>query len=1223
MKKPIARGWLVAVLGSALLAVALAWALTGRAGPAERRAEDDPEGAVAYRLRRMQDQRGRFDPNDLLRGIQQKKAMTPNPRVFGGGLRTAGGNLNPAAWEELGPGNIGGRMRSILIDPANSNVIYLGAVSGGVWKTTTAGTTWTPLNDQMANLGINCMARDPASINTLYAGTGEAFRGAGIFKSTDAGATWSQLPATNNADFQYVRRIAVSPTNGQLVLAGTATGLFRSTNGGTTWGATPEVAATGNPEIKTVVFHPTNGQKAVAGSGWTCQAFYSSDGGDTWGTATGMPVDANGAGWCRVELAYAKSNPSIVYALVDRNSGEIYKSTNGGTSYSRVGTATGLNGGLGFHASVIWVDPLNPSNLVAGGVFLSRSTDGGVTWNGVGGVHADNHVIVEHPQFASNHLLFVGNDGGIYRVKDDFSQTEPLNNNLRITQFFSAAAQPVNGFIAGGAQDNGTPTYTGDANGWHSITCCDGGYVAAHPFLDLDGSSYFYVNTQGDGPTRMKLGADGVARDALTFAIPADDGNFIRPMTLDPNDPGRLYKGGTALWLARNPRTTRDGAMVSVKAPLTLNPDDPGARNISAITVAPGNSNAIWVGHNGGDVYVTQNGTAASPLWQRKDGGSPALPDRVVNSIAVDPFNNNRVYAAFGGFSPDNLWRTDNGGTSWTDVTANLPDAPIYVVTVNPYKPSRVYVGTEIGVFGSDDAGASWSPSNDGPTTSPVEDLFWMGDRLVSATHGRSMFRITIDTPATATLTSPSDGSFFTPGGTVSLTAAAADANGSVTKVQFLDGATVLAEDTSSPYAFDWIGVPAGPHVLKARAFDSDGNMTDSAAVTIRSLPAPWVSADVGSVGLAGSASYAGTTFTVRGSGTDIWGGADAMHFVYQPLSGNGQIVARVASVQNTDGFAKAGVMIRETLAAGAKNALAAITPANGFTFQTRTSTGGTTTSSRTTGIVAPHWVRLVRNGNSFSAFRSTDGTTWTQQGSAVTISMASTVFVGLAVTAHNNTQLNASGLTNVIVTAGNPPALLVVGSTTLNAGDTAIRNRLQGLGYTVTVKSASAAASGDANGKALVFISSTGASTATADKFAWTEAPVVSDEAFIFDDMNLTGPAANVDYGNVSGQSQLNIAVPAHPLAGGLSGVVTFATAAGTINFGLPSINAVRVGLLAADASRSAIFGYEKGVAMANEINAPARRVGMYLFDSTAASLTLEGWTLFDAAVSWAAASP
>jgi hypothetical protein len=911
-----------------------------------------------------------------------------------------------------------------------------------------------------------------------------------------------------------------------------------------------------------------------------------------------------------------------VYALVDRNQGEIYKSTNGGASYTRQGTATDLNGNLGFHASVIWVDPLNASNLIAGGVSLSRSTDGGLTWASVDAGHADNHIIVEHPQFASNHLVFIGNDGGIYRAKDDFSELVSLNNDLRITQFFAATAQPVNGFIAGGSQDNGTPTFTG-APRWGSVTCCDGGYVAADPVLDPDGASYFYANTQNEGPIRLKLTSTGVVVDSILFDIPLDDGLFIRPMTLDPNDPGRLYKGGTALYLARNPRTSGHVQMVSVKAAPALDPNDPGARAISAITVAPGNSNAIWVGHNGGDVYVTQNGTAAAPSWQRKDSGTPALPNRVCNSIAVDPFDNNRVYAAFGGFSPDNLWRTDNGGSSWTDVTANLPDVPIYVVTVNPYRPARVYAGTEIGVFGSDDAGASWSPSNDGPSTAPVEDLFWMGDRLVAATHGRSMFRIAIDTPASAALTSPAPGSYFAPAGTVSLTATAADANGTVTKVQFLDGATVLAEDTSSPYAFDWASVPAGAHVLRARAFDNDGNMTDSAAVTIRSLPAAWADADVGSVGLAGSANYAAGTFSVRGSGTDIWGSADAMHFVYQPLTGNGQIVARVASVQNTDGFAKAGVMIRDTLAAGAKNALAAMTPANGFTFQTRTSTGGSTTSSRTTGLVAPHWVRLVRNGNSFTAFRSTDGTTWTQQGSAVSITMASTVFVGLAVTAHNNTLLNASGLTNVTVTAGNPAALLVVGNTTLNAGDTALRNRLQALGYTVTIKSASAAAFGDSLGKALVFISSTGASTATADKFAFTDTPVISDEAFVFDDMNLTGPTANVDYGNVSGQTQINVAAANHPLAGGLSGVVTFAPAAGTINFGVPSINAVRVGLLVSDPNRAAVFGYERGVTMANGSAAQARRVGLYLFDSTAANLTLEGWTLFDAAVAWAAASP
>ena len=161
--------------------------------------------------------------------------------------------------------------------------------------------------------------------------------------------------------------------------------------------------------------------------------------------------------------------------------------------------------------------------------------------------------------------------------------------------------------------------------------------------------------------------------------------------------------------------------------------------------------------------------------------------------------------------------------------------------------------------------------------------------------------------------------------------------------------------------------------------------------------PAPWVTSDVGSTGAAGSAIVSGSTFTLKGAGADIWNTSDAFRFVDQPMSGDGQITARVTAVQNTNAWAKAGVMIRETLNGNARNVLMAVTPGNGLTFQRRTSTGGD--SSRIAGphATAPYWVRLTRSGTTLRGFVSTNGTSWTQVGS-VSISMASSVRAGLAV---------------------------------------------------------------------------------------------------------------------------------------------------------------------------------------------------------------------------------
>ena len=193
-----------------------------------------------------------------------------------------------------------------------------------------------------------------------------------------------------------------------------------------------------------------------------------------------------------------------------------------------------------------------------------------------------------------------------------------------------------------------------------------------------------------------------------------------------------------------------------------------------------------------------------------------------------------------------------------------------------------------------------------------------------------------------------------------------------------------------------------------------------SAFAASATLPSPWQHQDIGAVGLAGDATCAGGVFTIKASGDDIWNAADAFHFVYQPLAGDGAIVARVTSVQNTDPWAKAGVMIRETLNANSMFALM-ILAGNGLSFQDRPTTGGACSYTGPVPTPAPAWVKLVRSGNTFSAFSSLNGTSWTSVGSA-TINMTGSVYIGVAVTAHNNTALNTSTLDNVTATVGTTP---------------------------------------------------------------------------------------------------------------------------------------------------------------------------------------------------------
>ncbi|MFZ6012435.1 MAG: Ig-like domain-containing protein [Bacteroidota bacterium] len=292
-----------------------------------------------------------------------------------------------------------------------------------------------------------------------------------------------------------------------------------------------------------------------------------------------------------------------------------------------------------------------------------------------------------------------------------------------------------------------------------------------------------------------------------------------------------------------------------------------------------------------------------------------------------------------------------------------------------------------------------------------IDNIYWSGGT-------------TSNLPPAVSITSPSDGAIFTAPASVTISATASDSDGTVGKVDFYNGGVLLGTDTSSPYQFTWNNVSNGNYSLTAVATDNGNLTTTSAPVSItvnpsNTLPSPWQTADIGAVGVTGSASHSSGTFTLNGSGADIWNNADEFRFVYQSLSGNGAIVAQVNSLNNTHPWAKAGVMIRESLNANSKHAMTALTPSNGAAFQRRTSTGGVSAHTGVSGQAVPKYVKIERSGNTFTSSYSSNGSSWTVIGS-VSISMSTTVFVGLCVTSHNDAVLSAATFNNVSVTTPN-----------------------------------------------------------------------------------------------------------------------------------------------------------------------------------------------------------
>jgi hypothetical protein len=720
------------------------WERAGREPAGETFAQD----ALQHELRRLRDGRGVIPPNAYGRAKAQLEVLKRRgaarrialgdvapigPRTSGTSAAPSVATVMPSQWRWLGPGNIGGRVRSIAIDPTNPTIVYVGSAGGGVWKTTDGGGSWFPLDDFMAVLSVSSVVIDPANPQILYAGTGEGFGnadgifGAGIFKSIDGGTTWTQLSETST--WQAVNRLATS-SDGAILLAATNMGMFRSANGG-------RFSARGTPGIQDVVFDPNDNARVVASG--PVGPMYSWDGGLNWQWATGVP------GGGRVELAWARSSPSVVFASVDVNGGVLYRSNDAGATYSAVYTAGNLLGPQGWYDNAIWVNPRNSNHLLVGGVGVRESLDGGATWKlRTMNLHADQHAIVEDPRFdgTTNKTVYFGTDGGVFRMPDvtvdGASSVQNLNNNLGVTQFYAGAGNAATGVILGGTQDNGTVVLSagGGTSAWRQALCCDGGYAAVDPTSSFMYGSIYYLHIyrSNDAGSSWRLITSGLPESGV-YA------NFIAPFVVDPNNPALILAGGSSLWRTQN---------AFADTPTWKQIIGFGGRPyFNAIAIAPNDSNVVWAARDSFAVYKATDATAATPsffaLTVPTDG-------KLVTRISISPADSNVVYVTTGGFTANNILKTSDGGTTWTVATGSgasgLPAAPINDLAIDPRNPTTIYAASEVGVFVSSDGGTTWDLPQDGPANVRVDQLFWMGTTLVAATHGRGMFAVDSRTSA-------------------------------------------------------------------------------------------------------------------------------------------------------------------------------------------------------------------------------------------------------------------------------------------------------------------------------------------------------------------------------------------------------------------------------------------------------------------------------------------
>lgn len=662
--------------------------------------------------------------------------------------RFPGSNLDEADWTPQGPfePQIGsyvgglGRINCIAIDPTDPNHIYAGAASGGLWETFTGGYSWVPLTDHLPVLGVSDVEIDPTNPDIMYMATGDRDGGdtpsIGMLKSTDAGQSWNNTGLFFDVlQFARVSHIELMPGDPQTILAATSYGIYRSTDGGNSFSVPLSLSNMDEMEVKPD--DPNVWLSCRGGDG----VYRSNDGGLTWNRMNnGLPD----GGFGRIIVAWAPSDPNVAYALYTSTNSSfygLYKSFDAGlTWYLQSNTPNIMGwepdgsggGGQAWYDIALAVHPDDANTIYVGGVNLWKSVDGGSSWDCTGlwyytddypYIHADQHRFRWHGD-----QFYVGNDGGVYVSDDSGDSWEEISHGLVAQQIYRLGVSqwhPDPDVWLIGNQDNGTKLNTPD--GTISVIGGDGMECAINPL----NPNYMYGTVYYGALYRSTDG--GSSWDDATDGIDSD-GAWVTPFVIDPVNPNRMWLGTNKIY-----RTTNAGDFWTPSSPST---GGGYGDRMSAMAIAPSDNDVVYAVNPNGDLLVTVNGGG---LWTERD--TPADPPTY---IAVHPQDPNIIYVTFGTYYlTEKLAVSYDAGETWDFLGADLPNSPLNCVLVHPENPDHVYVGSDIGVFFSDDGGDSWTDWSAGLPNVIVNEmeLHASTNTIVAATYGRGVWTSPAEDP--------------------------------------------------------------------------------------------------------------------------------------------------------------------------------------------------------------------------------------------------------------------------------------------------------------------------------------------------------------------------------------------------------------------------------------------------------------------------------------------
>jgi photosystem II stability/assembly factor-like uncharacterized protein len=709
-------------------------------------------------------------------GVIQAADTTIDSATFGG-LRA----------RAIGPAVMSGRIAAIDGNAVDPVTIWVGAASGGVWKSENAGLTFEPVFDDHTQ-SIGAVRIDPSDPDTVWVGTGETWVrnsvsvGNGVYRTTDGGESWQHLGLDAT---ERIAKIEVRPDDGdtvfvcatgQLWSANPERGVYKTTDGGATWDLVLSVDEdTGcadldmdpqEPRILYAAMWQFRRYPDFFTSGGPGSALYRSiDGGESWTELTdGLPEGEKG----RIAVAIAPSRPSVVYATVEAEDTALYRSDDLGSSWKRTDDSSNVQM-RPFYFSELVVDPTDHDRVYKPGFTLTFSTDGGESFSGLfgagfsmGSVHSDHHALWINP--ANPHQLFLGTDGGAY-ISEDRAKSWRHVRSLPVSQFYHVSHDlewPYN--VYGGLQDNGSwkgPSRSpGGITGgdWEVVGQGDGFWA----FADPNDANTLYVEYQGGQLSRVDV-TTGESKSIKPFAREGEEElrfNWNTPIHLSPTRERTLYYGSQVLhfstdrgdsWTTISPDlTTDDPERQRQEESGGITTDNTTAENnttIYAIAESPLDPEVVWVGTDDGLVQVTRDGGGS---WARVSDNLPAedTEGSWVSSVHASSFDAATAFVTYDGHRhgdmAPHIFRTDDFGATWRSITGEGLEGYVWTVKQDPVNPALLYAGTEFGLFITLDGGAQWARFTENLPRVAVHDIAIHPTEhdLILGTHGRGIYII-------------------------------------------------------------------------------------------------------------------------------------------------------------------------------------------------------------------------------------------------------------------------------------------------------------------------------------------------------------------------------------------------------------------------------------------------------------------------------------------------